>query len=392
MSSLLKKVFWSAGFGWMFDAMDVGLLSFIIAALSKEWGLNATSAGLLGSVNLLGMALGASLGGYWADRYGRRPIFLSTMVIFGLSSVGSAMAGGLFVMLCFRFVMGIGLGAELPVASTLVNEFAPAAERGRLVVLLESFWALGWILAAAIAYFIIPSYGWRIAVILGAVPILYAIAIRRNIPESPQFRRQSGKIPLGTIWSQHPRQTIALWAIWFAIAFSYYGIFLWLPSVVMAKGFTLVKSFEYVFIMTLAQLPGYFTAAYLVEKWGRKAVLASFLTMTALMATVFGMSETLPMLLVSGALLSFFNLGAWGALYAYTPENYPEAIRGSGTGFSSAVGRLGSILAPYMAGYMIAAKFSFTYIFGIFTIVLLAGVIVLLAYGVETKGSVGAGE
>jgi putative MFS transporter len=379
-------VFWSAGFGWMFDAMDVGLLSFIIVALSKEWGLGATSAGLLGSVNLLGMALGASLGGYWADRYGRRPIFLSTMVIFGLSSLGSAMAGGLIAMLGFRFVMGIGLGAELPVASTLVNEYAPAHQRGRLVVLLESFWAIGWILAAAIAYFIIPNYGWRIAVILGAVPVLYAIAIRRNIPESPQFRRHGGKIPLSTIWTQYPRQTIALWAIWFAIAFSYYGIFLWLPSVVMAKGFTLVKSFEYVLIMTLAQLPGYFTAAYLVEQWGRKATLAVFLTMTAAMASVFGISQTLPMLLISGALLSFFNLGAWGALYAFTPENYPEAIRASGTGFSSAVGRLGSILAPYMAGYMIAEKFSFAYIFGIFTIVLIFGVIVLLVFGVETKG------
>jgi putative MFS transporter len=314
------------------------------------------------------------------------------MVIFGLSSLGSAMAGGLIAMLCFRFVMGIGLGAELPVASTLVNEFAPAAKRGRLVVLLESFWAFGWILAAVIAYFIIPNYGWRLAVILGAIPVLYAIAIRRNIPESPQFRRQSGKIPLKTIWTQYPRQTIALWAIWFAIAFSYYGIFLWLPSVVMAKGFTLVKSFEYVLIMTLAQLPGYFTAAYLVEKWGRKPVLASFLTMTAAMAIVFGMSETLPALLVSGALLSFFNLGAWGALYAYTPENYPEAIRGSGTGFASAVGRLGSIAAPYLAGYMIAEQFSFTYIFGIFTIVLIAGVIVLLVYGIETKNRISTGE
>src|SRR5690606_13469661 len=133
--------------------------------------------GLLGTVNLAGMALGASIGGYLADRIGRKPIFLATLIIFGMASLASAAATGLAVMLVLRFIMGLGLGAELPVASTLVNEFAPAHKRGRIVVLLESFWAVGWLLAAIIAYYVIPDFGWRAAVIIGSLPLVYALLI-----------------------------------------------------------------------------------------------------------------------------------------------------------------------------------------------------------------------
>lgn len=277
MSARYKKVFWAAGFGWMFDAMDVGLLSFIMVALRQEWGLTAEEAGLLGTGNLVGMAIGAVLGGYLADRIGRKPVFLFTLVLFGAASLASAFSVGFVSMLLFRVIMGLGLGAELPVASTLVNEFAPPDKRGRTVVLLESFWAVGWILAAMISYFVIPVYGWRTAVMIGAIPVIYAWFARRSIPESPQFHRQSERVPLRALLTAHKKETIALWAVWFAIAFSYYGMFLWMPSVLVDKGFTMIKSFQYVLIMTLAQLPGYFAAAYLVEHWGRKRTLASFL-------------------------------------------------------------------------------------------------------------------
>ncbi|KMZ44615.1 MULTISPECIES: MFS transporter [Bacillales] len=385
MSKPYKKVFWAAGFGWMFDAMDVALLSFIMVALRQEWGLTGEEAGLLGTGNLVGMAIGAIAGGYLADRIGRKPVFLLTLILFGLASFASAFATGFATMLLFRFLMGLGLGAELPVASTLVNEFAPPEKRGSTVVLLESFWAVGWIAAAVISYFIIPDYGWRVAVMIGALPIVYAWFARRSIPESPQFQKQAEKIPVGKLLTSHRTETITLWVVWFAIAFSYYGMFLWMPSVLVDKGFTMIKSFQYVLIMTLAQLPGYFAAAYLVEKWGRKWTLASFLFMTGVMAFAFGQSSGTMELLVTGAFLSFFNLGAWGALYAYTPENYPTPLRATGSGMASGVGRIGSIIAPYLVGYYSSHHYSYTFIFSMFTAVLIVGAIVLLMYGRETK-------
>ncbi|WP_409175380.1 MFS transporter [Brevibacillus fortis] len=385
MSKPYKKVFWAAGFGWMFDAMDVALLSFIMVALRQEWGLTGEEAGLLGTGNLVGMAIGAIAGGYLADRIGRKPVFLLTLVLFGLASFASAFATGFATMLLFRFLMGLGLGAELPVASTLVNEFAPPEKRGSTVVLLESFWAVGWIAAAVISYFIIPDYGWRVAVMIGALPVVYALFARRSIPESPQFQKQAEKIPVATLLTSHRKETITLWVVWFAIAFSYYGMFLWMPSVLVDKGFTMIKSFQYVLIMTLAQLPGYFAAAYLVEKWGRKWTLATFLFMTGVMAFAFGQSSGTMELLVTGAFLSFFNLGAWGALYAYTPENYPTPLRATGSGMASGVGRIGSIIAPYLVGYYSSHHYSYTFIFSVFTAVLIVGAIVLLVCGRETK-------
>ncbi|GEC89623.1 MFS transporter [Brevibacillus brevis] len=385
MSKPYKKVFWAAGFGWMFDAMDVALLSFIMVALRQEWGLTGEEAGLLGTGNLVGMAIGAIAGGYLADRIGRKPVFLLTLVLFGLASFASAFATGFATMLLFRFLMGLGLGAELPVASTLVNEFAPPEKRGSTVVLLESFWAVGWIAAAVIAYFIIPDYGWRVAVMIGALPVVYALFARKSIPESPQFQKQAEKIPVAKLLTSHRTETITLWVVWFAIAFSYYGMFLWMPSVLVDKGFTMIKSFQYVLIMTLAQLPGYFAAAYLVEKWGRKWTLATFLFMTGVMAFAFGQSSGTMELLVTGAFLSFFNLGAWGALYAYTPENYPTPLRATGSGMASGVGRIGSIIAPYLVGYYSSHHYSYTFIFSMFTAVLIVGTIVLLLCGRETK-------
>lgn len=405
-----RRVFWAAGFGWMFDAMDVGLLSFIVVKLAAEWNLSASEVGWLGTANTLGMAIGASMGGWLADRWGRRPIFMYTLVLIGLASFSSAAATGFAMMLGFRFLIGLGLGAELPVASTLMNEFAPASRRGSSVVLLESFWAVGWIAAAAISYFIIPSFGWRWAVIIGGLPLFYAIVIRRNVPESPKFRKQSAssasdpkrdrpsepatsanaaaaKPNRALLFRSYRTRTLVLWTVWFAVTFSYYGMFLWLPSVLVGKGFTMIKSFEYVLFMTLAQLPGYFLAAYLVERWGRKPTLALFMAMTALAAFLFGGAEARWLLLTSGAMLSFFNLGAWGALYAFTPENYPTAIRATGSGLASGVGRLGSIVAPLLVGWLTAAQIGYTGIFSIFTIVLGVGVVVLLRFGTETRGT-----
>ncbi|WP_376769514.1 MFS transporter [Paenibacillus plantarum] len=382
---VFRQVFWAAGFGWLFDAMDVGLLSFILVALRKEWALTAQEAGLLSSVNLIGMAIGAAFGGYLADKFGRRPVFLLTLVCFGVFSFGSAFASGFGSMLILRFLMGLGLGAELPVASTLVNEFAPPDKKGRIVVLLESFWAAGWIIAAVLAYFVIPPLGWRTAVMIGAIPVLFAFWVRRAVPESPQFGNHRGHpIKLRELFTTYQSETIALWAVWFAIAFSYYGMFLWLPSVLVDKGFSMIQSFRYVLLMTLAQLPGYFAAAYVVEKWGRKRTLSVFLVLSGVMSVGFGLSNSISMLLLTGSLLSFFNLGAWGALYAYTPENYPAEIRAVGTGFAASFGRIGSVIAPFLVGAMVQTDIGYAWIFGMFALVILVGTGILLIFGKET--------
>ncbi|CAM4265146.1 putative MFS transporter [Paenibacillus endophyticus] len=388
-----RKLLISAGFSWLFDAMEVGMISFIVTALAVEWQLGAEQIGLLMAINSIGMAAGAAIAGLLADRYGRRSILMWTLIIFSVASGLSALAAG-YAMLCvLRFIAGFGLGGELPVASTLVSESVPAAERGRAVVLLESFWAGGWIVAALISYFVIPHYGWRLAFLIGALPVFYALYLRRAIQDSPSYIAQQGnrlsiRKRVASIWSmKHRRATITLWILWFTVVFSYYGMFLWLPSVMVLKGFGLVKSFQYVLIMSIAQLPGYFTAAYCIEKFGRKFVLVAFLVLTAGSALWFGNAETEGGLIAAGICLSFFNLGAWGAMYAYTPELYPTAVRGTGVGFAASFGRIGGIIGPYLVGMLVAGKFEITSIFLIFFITILIGAFAVLIMGKETKGT-----
>ncbi|MFT8871856.1 MAG: MFS transporter [Sporolactobacillus sp.] len=386
-----KKLLGAAGIAWLFDAMDVGMLSFIIAALAAEWKLTESQMGWIGSVSSIGMAVGAFLFGLASDRYGRKNILIATLLIFAICSGLSALTTGLAAFLVLRFFVGMGLGGELPVASTLVSESVDSATRGRTVVLLESFWALGWIVAAVIAYFIIPPLGWRIALLIGALPAFYALYLRWSIREPEAFkagRSKSQSVLRGvlSVWEKpYARRTTMLWLLWFTVVFSYYGMFLWLPSVVVLKGFSLIHSFQYVLIMTLAQLPGYFTAAWLVEKWGRKPVLITFLLGTAVSAYFFGGAGSLTVLLIFGILLSYFNLGAWGALYAYSPEQYPVIVRGTGTGMAAGFGRIGGILGPLLVGYLLAGHTSIQIIFAIFCLAIVIGVLAVLLLGTETK-------
>ncbi|SFP59339.1 MFS transporter, putative metabolite:H+ symporter [Geodermatophilus dictyosporus] len=387
-----------SGVGWALDAMDVGLISFVMAALAVQWSLTPTELSWIGSIGFVGMALGATLGGLLADRVGRRQVFALTLLVFGVATGAAALSWSVASLLVFRLLIGLGLGAELPVASTLVSEYAPARLRGRVVVALEAFWAVGWLLAALIGYLVVPrgDAGWRWALALGAVPALYAVVVRRGLPESVRFLELRGRDgeaeaavrrfeaaagvapqPSGThpqtpaarrggLWAPDTRgRTAALWTVWFGINFAYYGAFIWLPTLLVAAGFDLVRSFGYTLLITLAQLPGYAAAAVLVERWGRRPTLVVFLAGSAVGAALFALAVGDGAVLVTGMVLSFSTLGAWGAVYAVTPEVYPTALRGTGAGAAAGFGRIASIAAPLCVPPLLAAGGS-GLVFGVF--------------------------
>ncbi len=433
-----NRVLFGSGLGWALDAMDVGLISFIIAALGQHWQLEKGELGLITSIGFVGMAIGATLGGLLADRFGRRQVFAVTLLIYGLATGASALAGGIAMLLVLRFFVGLGLGAELPVASTYVSEFAPARIRGRLIVILEAFWALGWTASALIGYFVVPAseHGWRWAFALGAVPAVYALIVRWGLPESPRWlagrgrhdeaarivsefaaspafgRRGSAPAPvvstavaaapapseapaeapiatravgrLAALWSPEFRlRTAAIWVVWFCVNFAYYGAFIWIPSILVDAGFPLVRSFGFTLIITLAQLPGYAVAAWLIEVWGRRLTLSVFLVGSAASAVAFGTVHAEAAIVSSGMALSFFNLGAWGALYAVTPEIYPTSLRATGAGWAAGIGRIASIIAPLLVPVLLlagGAGLTFT-VFAVFFVVAAAA-----AWGLVDRG------
>ena len=417
-----RKLLVASGIGWAFDAMDVGLVSFVVAAIAADphFNLNATEKSWVLSVGFVGMAIGAALGGYFADRVGRKTVFTATLVIFGLANAGMACSWTLVALLIARFIIGLGLGAELPVASTLVSEFSPTRHRGRMTVLLESFWAVGWIIAAAIGAFVIPNtgdWGWRWALLIGALPLLYAVVTRAHIPESVRFLESKGREdeaeqavryfeqasgvapvaspkaePLPAIRTrelfghQYLARTVAIWLTWFFVNFSYYGAFTWMPSLLADQFGSLTSSFGYTLIISLAQLPGYFLAAWLVEIWGRRSTRSVFLAVSAVAAFAFSQAGSVAAVIGFGMLLSASNLGAWGVLYAVTPEIYPTRLRGAASGAAAAVGRVAAIIAPLLVPWFLTLSGgNKTVAFVIFAVAFVLGCIAALCLP-ERKG------
>ena len=424
VGSFHYKLLMVTGLGWLFDSMDTGLISFVLPVLSKEWGLTPDQMGWIGSIGLVGMALGAVVSGTVADRIGRKKVFTMTVLMYAIATGMCAMAWSYEALLFFRFLVGFGLGGELPVAATLMSEYAPTKLRGRFIVLLESFWGIGWLVAACIAYLLIPEFGWKMAFLIGSLPALYVFIIRLHMPESVRYLIAKKKIseakaiildlekrlhvdsqPFdnellpaeagtaeneqagpGALWSgKYIRRTIMLWLAWFGIVFSYYGIFMWLPSIVFQQGFAVVKTFEYVLIMTLAQLPGYYCAAWLVDVIGRKYTLSIFLLMSGVASYFFGNAGSSETLLLWGATMSFFNLGAWGVIYTYTPELYPTSMRALGSGWAAGFGRIGGMIAPALVGIMIGNQLGIDKVFMMFAAVFIIVSVVVLGMGVETR-------
>ena len=424
VGSFHYKLLLVTGLGWLFDSMDTGLIAFVLPVLAKEWGLSPEQMGWIGSIGLIGMALGAVISGTLADRIGRKKVFTITVLMYALATGMCALAWSYESLLFFRFLVGFGLGGELPVAATLMSEYAPTKLRGRFIVLLESFWGIGWLVAACISYLIIPQFGWKIAFVIGTLPALYVFLIRLHMPESVRYLISKNKIeeakeiildlekklhviskpfeksltaaemgstnektpgPLSLFNSSYMKRTIMLWLAWFGIVYSYYGIFMWLPSIVFQQGFAVVKTFEYVLIMTIAQLPGYYCAAWLVDVIGRKYTLSIFLLMSGVASYFFGNAASPETLLLWGATMSFFNLGAWGVIYTYTPELYPTSIRALGSGWAAGFGRIGGMIAPALVGIMLANQLGIGNVFLMFAGVLIVVSLVVLSMGVETR-------
>ena len=413
------------GIGWMFDAMDQGMVSGVIAAIGSDWDLTKYELSWLTSSGIFGMILGAALSGSISDRFGRRTVVLYTLLIYSIGSFLCGLATEYWMLIVFRFITGFGLGGELPAASTLVSELSPLKSRGRNVILLESFWAWGWIAASMVAFLLIPTHGWRIAFFVGAIPALFAAALRFKVPESPRYLELIGKgeeaekvvvdleeaagvepekgyIPLEkkprrgwiqefmVLWNkENIRSTAVLWVIWFGINFGYYGFVLWTPTLLTDQGFDIVKSFGFTVIMCLAQLPGYFSAAYLVERWGRKPTLITYFAGTALASWFFGHAGSDMEILAAGCLLYFFALGAWGCVYSYTPELDPTEIRGSGNGMAAAFGRIGAFIAPFVVPVLYSSfgtENGFVLVFIVLAAAFAAVAIVIAIFGKETKG------
>jgi putative MFS transporter len=411
-----RRLLGVCGVTWAADAAEILLIGFALPSIQQEFGLGIVSGSLLAAVTFLGMLVGAWLWGPLSDRIGRRLGFMVTVTIFAVFGLLSALAPNPTWLLIFRALTGFGLGGALPLDFSLYAEYLPSRHRGRHLVLLESFWALGTVAAAGLAWLLVPTVGWRPLLATSALAALLVLWIRVRIPESPRYLAATGRTdeatrviaqvaefngrrlnavisapepsrparPLRTLFAPSLRRsTIMLWIAWFCISLGYYGLFVWLPTVFIRQGFDVLATYAFTFVLALAQVPGYFSAAWLVEAWGRRATIVSYLTISGAATFLFAVAPSTPLLLTGGAVMSAFSLGAWGGLYAYTPELYPTVVRGTGFGYASGLTRVAGTLAPLVGGALLAT--SLVLPLGIFAGAFLVAAAAVGLLGIETR-------
>jgi putative MFS transporter len=377
------------GIGWAADAMEVIIISYVIPQVIQEWSLTTGQAGFIGTAIFLGMLIGAWFWGTITDYVGRKIGFQLTVLVDSIFGFLSALSPGYVWLVVLRAITGFGVGGTLPVDYAIFSEYLPKRNRGRYLVLLESFWAVGTIVAAGLAWLVVPTLGWRALLALSAVPGAIVFFIRRYVPESPRYlliegreeearavlqqvarengvtlnidrleaQKRSEVTTVSALWQQpFARTTLMLWIAWFCISLGYYGTFIWLPGIFVERGFDFLQTYQNTFILALAQLPGYFSAAYLVERWGRKGTLTVYLLLSGVFTYLFAVVSGLPLIVSTAALMSFFTLGAWGVLYAYTPELYPTEARATGMGAASGMTRVAGALAPILGGRLLSVS------------------------------------
>jgi len=408
-----------------FTAMNVLLIAAVLTPIINEFGLKKQPlvSGLLLSMGYLGMFVGALSCGILADHIGRKKTLLFTISAMTVFTALNSLAPDPATMALLRFLAGIGLGGSLPQPGVYVSEYIPAKYRGRFLGLVETSWVYGALLALLFPYLLIPAFGWRLAFLVALIPLLLIPIVVFLTPESLRYLQLKGKtsevisllkshklvpkdfdesklhsaasegynvrVALKELWSPTFRKrTAMLWILWAVLVYTYHGIFTWLPTFYVRElKLEVVKSLYWVLIVTLAQVPGYYSAALLLDRLGRKPIALTYVTLAGVGSVLLSLARDPASILLWSIVISFFNLGAWSALYTYTPELYPTRVRGTGAGAAASIGRLAGVFAPtvtpllYEYGGLAAA-------FTMFALMHFIGSASVILLGMETKGKI----
>ena len=416
------------GVALFFDAFDALAIAYVLPVLIGMWKLAPSQIGLLISSGFAGMLVGAIFFGWLAERIGRIPAAIWTIAIFSVFSIVCALSWSFQSMLVFRFIQGLGLGGEVPIAAAYVGEIAKAGRRGRFFLLYQVVFAVGLAAVAVAAAWVVPHLGWQWMFYIGAVPAVIALILRSTLPESPRWLASRGRLeeadrtmrqiedevvrtsgqalpPLPTDipsisrerakWSElfsstYARRTFAVWVMWFCAYLVTYGIAGWLPTVYRTVfKLPVQQSLQYTMVTPVVGVIAALACAYFIDLTGRKwwfavAFIAGSLPLFAL---AFGGASTAFNVMILSTASWFFITTISLALYLYSSEIYPTRIRALGTGTGTAWVRLASIIGPFVVGMILPAG-GLGGVFLMFAIAALVGGIVTLLFAMETRGRI----
>jgi MFS family permease len=348
--------------GWALDAMDVMLYAFALVAIRDEFGLSGAGAGALASVTLLASAAGGIGFGVLADRYGRARMLRVAILTYSVFTALTATSQSVAALVLWRTLVGIGLGGEWSAGSVLVAETWPAAHRGKAIGIMQSGWAVGYMMAAGLAALILPTWGWRPLFLLGVFPALLAWWIRKRVPEPEQWKPttapRAGRAALAEIFRPPLLgRTLVATGVATLLLFAYWGLFTWVPTFLASPveqggaGMGVVRSTGWIIPMQVGALAGYLSFGFLADRFGRRPVFLAFVLGSALLVPIYGgAARDATVLLLLGPLIGFFGHGYFSVFGSMLAELYPTRIRATAQGLCYNSGRAVSALAPSAIG------------------------------------------
>ncbi|MFB8267510.1 MFS transporter [Streptomyces sp. NPDC055955] len=401
----------------LFDQADLNTFAYAAPAIREQWGLSVEDVGLITSAAFLGMFVGSSVGGWLADRHGRKRTIIGAVLFYSAFSLASAGATGMADLAVYRVLTGVGLQAMVAVLMTYVAEMYPQHCRGRVQSIGLAMGLAGIPVMAWFARFVIPTgpSAWRWIFVLGAAGVFVGVVASGRLPESVRWLEAHGRADQARdlverleaeardatgrelpIPQEEPpmvrahvaelfgpvlrRRSLVTSLMLVFLAVGFYGFNSWVPTLLVEHGFSAEQSLDYTSVLSLAAVPGALLAWPFIDRWERKYTLWAVESLVAVGILVFGFTTSEGILLASGLMVTLLLQTGTSFVYTYLPENFPTRLRGTGTGFVNGIGRL----AGFGSGFLIPAIFSglgFTAVF-----IVVAGAMVAMGLTVGIFG------
>ena len=413
------------GSATFFDAVDTVAIGMVLPVIGQAWHLTPGQIGWLISGGFIGQMIGAIGFGQLAERIGRIPTAMITTAIFALGGIASAFAVGFASIFVLRFLQGLGLGAEVPVAAAYINEIAPAKSRGRFVLLYEFIFAVGIVVSGFVGRWTIPTWGWQSIFLIGSIPALLVLLFMRTLPESPRWLITRGRIedaeeaisgiereirasgknipsPIPTVLSPQPSasgswdelfspqyraRTVVIWTTWLTIGLISWPLTIWLPTIYRNTfHVSLEQALNFGLINNLVILLATLSCALLIDYTGRKAWFTGAFVLAGAALGILGLTgaSSASSVFICTAITLFGITSLNLAIYLYTPELYPTRLRAVGTGIALAWARIGAIIAPPIIGWGMANNGLANVFLGLGIVALVAAVVTGL-FAIETR-------
>ena len=418
------KVFFFLGFAMVFDGYDYMIVSYTMPQIKAEWALSAVQTGSLSSWSLFGLIIGGAIAGILSDKFGRKKTLTFSIGTYALLTIPIYFAPSFPFFAVFRVLAGVGLGACIPVVTTIFSESTPTNRRALFITFGMAWMIVGWVAAGLVATAVVPVFGWRLCYLIGGIPFLYACFLFFKMHETAYWFANKGrnrealeilahieKTATGKVTERDPnllvvppkpkivgpralftkdyrKITAGVWITYFCGCFTVYGINAWLPSLMLEKGFELSSAYGLAIAQNGAAVIANCSTGFVAEIIGRrKNLIMSYFISAGAVALVAFAPTNFAILLFTNIFMGFAINYAITAVQPLMAEGYPTEFRNTGVSWCQAFGRLGGALAPIVAGAVIGLGLGFTMSFLFYIIPCVIGAIAgYLFVTRETKG------